>query len=790
MSSTIRTRTPLEYIALGIVLLTALAALYFLAYRGGPLSIDEISTFDSIESFTQHGTLSRTIEFYKNPTIAPDGSPFLIPLYEPLQIVAASPLFWLAQTSQHIGQFHAVYLLNIFVTAFTAVSLYGIGLYQGYTLRSAWVGAFVFGTATLALPYSRWLFREPLMAFFVLWAFAAAFDLRQRLVQHRPLLASGLVLLISIIGMMLTKQVGILFIPGILICLIPPLGFFRRIVPFLAALLLLLAVFVVVMALANPDFGDDRYSLTRWLDPASYGFNHMLESLIGYQLSPARSFWLYSPILLVGFLGIVYLLKRETRWLVFGIVTTLLLSSAAYGALRLGTFWNGGFSWGPRYMLPLIPLWMLLIFPVIERLPDARAYQRLAFYALAVISVSLQVLGIAVPFTYFYGQYYPVSTGADGWLAENWAWQPSAIEYHLRSFGLESFDSAWTYSKPAGLTPLLLFVLLVAALATGAYIARVRKIQRLRLYFVSAVLPLLLGLGLILGLLTLRDDSRYIGDRQDVYDLIRELNSLSTSDDLLFISGSDYMAQFMNGYKTGALYIVLPDDAGETAAPTNQQITPDLLTDAMGPEVSSALKWAADNHDRIWLILSPTAYLPEHPHLLSRYLDSRMFAVQEVALSPLARAVAFATGRELVFGSHQLPGSPVFGQQIVLESIETPDLDAFSAGTPLPLALVWNPLTAIDENLQLSVQLLNSNGQLVAQHDSALQSEFGRGTVWQSGSTYRANDGLMLPRDLAPGEYSVQIVLYRLETLERLPVTVDGAANAADSLLVAHITVR
>ena len=116
----------LRSVALGIVLFTALAAIYLLFYRGHPLSIDEISTFDSVESLTQHGTLSRTIEFYRQPTIGANGSPFLPPLYEPMQILAASPFYLLAQASPHLGQIHTVFLLNVAVTALTAVRPFGL----------------------------------------------------------------------------------------------------------------------------------------------------------------------------------------------------------------------------------------------------------------------------------------------------------------------------------------------------------------------------------------------------------------------------------------------------------------------------------------------------------------------------------------------------------------------------------------------------------------------------------------------------------------------------------------
>lgn len=772
-----------------ILLFTGLCALYFLLYRGGPLSIDEISTFDSIESLTQHGTLSRTIEFYKEPTIAPDGSPFLIPLYEPLQIVAASPLYWLALRSEHIGQYHAVYLLNIIVTALTAVSLYGIAFSQGYSLRTACLAALVFGTATLALPYSRWLFREPLMALFALWTFAAAYDLRMRMIQRRPLLISTAILFASLSGMLLTKQTGLLFVPGVLLCLVPARGLLRRAIPLIGVVIAFLALFFVILLVANPDFGDDRYSLARWLNPANYGFDHMLESLLGYQISPGRSLWLYSPVMLLGFFGILPLLKRESKWLVFGVAVSLLVTSASYGALRLGTFWNGGFSWGPRYMLPLIPLWMLFLLPVLEKLPRFRLRFRLGVYVLVVTSFLLQIVGISTPFTYFYGQHYPVASGAQGWLAVNWAWQPSAIEYHLRNFSLSTFDSAWAFANPPVLVPLFLALVIGSTALFGIYLVGNRFLSRRAVIAIAAGMPLVLALVVVAGLLTLRRDARFVGDRQDVFELVHEMNTSAANQDIVFIAGSDYMAQFMNWFKAGALYITLPDDAAAAAPPSDQPITQEYLIGTIGPETANALAWAESRHDRVWLVLSPMSYSQDHPRLWQRYLSSRHYAVSEISISPFARAVLYATGRGLAFETRQLTPSPVFDQQIRLEAIETANLAAYEAGAPIPIGLIWSPLKSINTNLQLSLQLLNPAGELVAQYDTPLgQVGFGA-SYWETSKSYRQNGGLLLPRGLPPGDYTLQLVLYQLDSLQRLSIAAGDGDSLSDSYVLTSIRV-
>lgn len=774
----------------GVVLFVLLSCLYLLLFRGHPLSIDEISTFDSIESLTQHGTLSRTIEFYRQPIIAEDGSPFLPPLYEPLQIIAAAPFYLAAQAVPRIGQFQAVFLLNVFLTALTAVSVYIVALRQGYQMRTAWLGGLLFGIATLALPYSRWLFREPLMSFFALWSFAFTFELRQRMQMQRPVRWHAVVLVVSIFAMLLTKQAGLLFIPGLLVSLTPPVKFLRRFAPIGVLLFAALLLFLIALAVLNPDFGDDRYNLSRWLNPANLGLSFMAESALGYQISPARSFWLYSPILLFAFVGGAILIRRETRWLVYGIVLTFVLSSAFYGALRLGAFWNGGWGWGPRYMLPMVPLVMLLVLPVIERLPAAPRWGRITFAAVSIVSIAIQLIGIAVPYTDFYNRYYLQETAETSWLAENWSWQNTAIAYHLEHFSLDSFDSAWRFAEPLAAMPLYLLGLVALALFAVRYVSRRVTVGRSAVYGICVALLMLVLLGGGLGLFVLRYDRRYIGTHRDVYELVQRLNTRVTPDDTVFLSGNEYMVLFMNWFKAGALYITLPEDAPLPPPTDTQRVTAAEFEQVAGPETRSAMDWASRHSRELWLVMSPLAYRRTHAQWYKRYLSATTYPVGVTGISPFAETARFETGLDTVFTAEELQPPPSFGERLSLISASLPADLTFRVRDVIPLALQWTPLQPLDENYQISVQILDAEEVLIAQQDTAPLNGYGQMAFWQPGVIYEDHHAVVLPAGLPAGEYTLHVVVYRLETLDRLSVQIGGQPSPGDTYLLTAFSIR
>lgn len=83
---------------------------------------------------------------------------------------------------------------------------------------------------------------------------------------------------------------------------------------------------------------------------------------------PYRGLYFYNPILIFGLIGFVFLYRRETLFTV-----SILLGTALTVFFNiLHTDWWGGGSFGPRYLVPLIPLHFVGLLAFLRWLPTAR----------------------------------------------------------------------------------------------------------------------------------------------------------------------------------------------------------------------------------------------------------------------------------------------------------------------------------------------------------------------------------------------------------------------------------
>jgi hypothetical protein len=123
-------------------------------------------------------------------------------------------------------------------------------------------------------------------------------------------------------------------------------------------------------------------------------------------------------------------------------------------------------------------------------------------------------------------------------------------------------------------------------------------------------------------------------------------------------------------------------------------------------------------------------------------------------------------------------GATNFDDQIALLDVEIENAN-LQAGGQLDLTLHWQSLAAIDEDYTVFVQVLDAQDRLVGQVDAwPLQGTFPT-SQWVVGEAVVDPYAVQLDPDLPPGEYRLQVGMYLLATLKRLPVVnVDG--NAVD----------
>jgi mannosyltransferase len=125
-----------------------------------------------------------------------------------------------------------------------------------------------------------------------------------------------------------------------------------------------------------------------------------------------------------------------------------------------------------------------------------------------------------------------------------------------------------------------------------------------------------------------------------------------------------------------------------------------------------------------------------------------------------------------------------FGDAIILKSA-TLSSNTLQPGDVLGVSLNWTTDQVLSARYKVFVQLLDAQGQLVAQHDGEPGNNLAITTTWQPGQSISDAHGLLIPVNLPPGDYTLITGLYDLNNpQDRLFV------NSTDALKLGTIQVR
>jgi hypothetical protein len=348
-----------------------LAAVYLLTFRGHFGSRDEEALYMTTVWLTKSAEAALRLSL-----TTPEAGGVQTPLYwfyEFGQPVLAIPLYLLADRlaglfpladHTYVTRF-VLTLFNVGVTAATVAQLYRLGRALGYGARAATLTALVYGLGTLAWPYSRTFFRDPLVGLALVSTALAL--VRWRVAGGRRLaLGAGGWLLLAVAS----KLTAVVLVPlFVAYALSGPAGRryrarLRRREAIAAPRYALVAVVVAVLLLGGAVFlgvrakFDDlhgHYDLVGRVLAGRQDLSYAARALYGLTLSPGKGLLPFAPPVLAG-LGGLWFLARTRR-------AEALLCGAAGGLFVLiysfDTGWHGGACWGPRYLLPVLPLLML-----------------------------------------------------------------------------------------------------------------------------------------------------------------------------------------------------------------------------------------------------------------------------------------------------------------------------------------------------------------------------------------------------------------------------------------------
>jgi hypothetical protein len=281
-----------------------------------------------------------------------------------------------------------VFLAPALISAIGCALVFGLGLLMGFTVKNSILLSLLYGLSTIVWPYSKFLFSETTLNVAILGGVYAT--VRYVTKSQRWILAiSGACMGFAF----MTKVISVLVVPIVILYLLASCGVRRGVrdtgLFFSPAFL----VFVFIQLWHN----EIRYgNMLEFGYSASWdrlGFsNPMLTGLWGLLLSPGKSFFLYSPVTILGALGLPRFFQRKKKevFLFLGTCVVILVPHACWWS------WSGDWAWGPRFLVPITPYLIVASGFFFASSPVGTRLKRAFVISLIAISIFIQVLGVVI----------------------------------------------------------------------------------------------------------------------------------------------------------------------------------------------------------------------------------------------------------------------------------------------------------------------------------------------------------------------------------------------------------
>ena len=398
--------SPVLWLFLGLLL-------FYLATARGYFSYGDDSQMEAVAANIAEGQPA-----------APINSALLQSKYGIGQSLVGTPFFmvgqWLAQTLPFMTAsrngpggliIYVVLLLGPLVTALTACSLYWLSRLLACSRGIAFAVGLLYGLTTESWHYARTFLSEPLVALCLTTALAATLTYTSSR-QPKWLWLIGFTLGLAIA----TRSFNLAVLPvwGIWLGWL----WWRGNRKWLDGLKQLLAVGLPIVGwlviigwwnwarFGNPSETGYGSELTQFTTP-------LWDGLYGELFSSGKGFFLYNLTLLGGIAGLVSLVRRpDGKMLGLMVGGVSLIYSLIYATWYE---WYGGGVWGPRFLVPLIPLLLVGLGPLLEdlRLALTTATVRkwsawlLASSLLILVALSffIQFLSVTVSYQIYASQY-------------------------------------------------------------------------------------------------------------------------------------------------------------------------------------------------------------------------------------------------------------------------------------------------------------------------------------------------------------------------------------------------
>jgi mannosyltransferase len=207
------------------------------------------------------------------------------------------------------------------------------------------------------------------------------------------------------------------------------------------------------------------------------------------------------------------------------------------------------------------------------------------------------------------------------------------------------------------------------------------------------------------------------------------------------------------------------------------------------PRSTRDLEAIAAEHTRLWLVRfgNPAEYDPDG--YLSRWLathGSKAYFGRWVDADLSLYVMASASAD----GAIQYPLRANLGKQVRLLGYAL-SAEQVAPGETLLLTLYWQTLAPMDKRYTVFTHLLDATEQIQAQMDSEPEGGGLPTDRWTVGQVIQDNYALTVSADAVPGPHVIEVGMYLLDTLERLPIRdADTGESLGDRLLLGTVEVR
>ena len=203
---------------------------------------------------------------------------------------------------------------------------------------------------------------------------------------------------------------------------------------------------------------------------------------------------------------------------------------------------------------------------------------------------------------------------------------------------------------------------------------------------------------------------------------------------------------------------------------------------------SRALAALTEGYSRVWLVMFGYAEQYDPQHLAERWLSEHGYrSLYRSFLGAYLILYLMPPG-----GTE--PSQPTIvaanlGNEVLLVGYSLGSREV-RADEALTLSLYWQALAEMERRYTVFTHLLDADNRIVAQMDSEPLGGTHPTTGWRLGELVRDNYGLLIAPDTPPGEYLLEVGMYYLPTLERLPVLDASGKVRGDRVVLGKIVVR